>query len=143
MSNCCNTSCSSAKHAKKMQCPVCDKPGNEVSQQTITQHISSPWKWKPTTDRFFFCDNANCKVTYFGDDDSTINMSQLRTLIGIKHKSEDALICYCYGVTRQIAKNNPQAKAFVIEQTKNKHCDCVNRNPSGQCCLKDFPDPIL
>jgi hypothetical protein len=27
----------------------------------------------------------------------------------------------------------------VIEQTRLHNCACDVRNPSGRCCLKDFP----
>ncbi|MCK5920792.1 MAG: hypothetical protein KAG66_07615, partial [Methylococcales bacterium] len=53
-----------------------------------------------------------------------------------------ALLCYCYGVTCQQALNNPDAKAFVLAQTKLKNCACDTRNPSGRCCLKDFSKDV-
>jgi hypothetical protein len=35
--------------------------------------------------------------------------------------------------------DNPGTREFVVEQTKLKHCACEVQNPSGKCCLKDFP----
>jgi len=37
------------------------------------------------------------------------------------------------------AATQPDAKSFVIEKTKGHFCECEARNPSGKCCLKDFP----
>ena len=34
---------------------------------------------------------------------------------------------------------NKEIKDFVIKSTKEKTCACTTRNPSGKCCLKDFP----
>ena len=31
------------------------------------------------------------------------------------------------------------ARAYIIRQTKRRTCACDVRNPSGQCCLKNFP----
>jgi hypothetical protein len=56
----------------------------------------------------------------------------------------DKLLCYCFGITEKVyleaLKKNKQniIKDFVIYQTKNNHCHCVESNPSKKCCLKDF-----
>ena len=76
---------------------------------------------------------------YFGQDNSVIKQSDLRTKVGVKDKSEQAIICYCFGVTKDEAYRYPDIKTFVIEQTKKKICACESMNPSGKCCLKDFP----
>jgi len=87
----------------------------------------------------FFCRDPDCEVVYFGEDNSVILKTELRTEVGIKDKSEQAMICYCFGVTHAAASRSPHIKAFVIEQTRNQLCACEIRNPSGKCCLKDFP----
>ena len=76
---------------------------------------------------------------YFGQDDSLIKKSDLRTAVGIKDRSDNSLVCYCFGVSVKEATRNPEAKEFVIEKTKKQICECEARNPSGKCCLKDFP----
>lgn len=50
-----------------------------------------------------------------------------------------SLLCYCFGITWQDYFDDPAVKQYVIEQTKNGNCECASQNPSGQCCLKDFP----
>ena len=78
-------------------------------------------------------------MVYFGQDDSIIEKHELRTIVGVKDKSQESPICYCFGVNRQEAATSIEAKAFVIKNTKNHTCACEIRNPSGKCCLKDFP----
>ena len=73
------------------------------------------------------------------DDDSMFFQSELRTWIGLKDPTQDAPICYCFGVTRREAQRNPQVKDFVKEQTRQSRCACTTFNPSARCCLKDFP----
>jgi len=111
----------------------------EVSIVTIAHHIKEPWNWKNKEQGYYFCDDPECDVVYFGQDNSIIQKQQLRTPVGIKQKSEESLICYCFGVNRHEASTNIKAKTFVIKNTKNHTCACEIRNPSGKCCLKDFP----
>ena len=107
--------------------------------RTIAHHLNEAWNWRPTATRYFFCDDPACELVYFGDDGSTILKSQLRTQVGA-HKVPDArLLCYCFGVTLGNFLNNPVTRDFVVVQTKSGQCSCETSNPSGRCCLKDFP----
>ena len=139
MSDCCSFNKESEQHPKRHVCPKNGKPYLEVPYGTVLHHIKKPWELALKEMPYYFCDDPLCNVVYFGLDDSTIKKNQLRTQVGIKETSEDALICYCFGVSKTEAKTNDQAKVFVIEQTKNSTCSCTTHNPSGRCCLKDFP----
>ena len=143
MSDCCSSSLSgscneSPKVAKKLPCPQCNKKGTLLSISTIYHHLKQPWAWKGKRD-YYFCDNSDWAVAYFDDGKNLINASELRTTIGVKTQQADDLICYCYGVSLQAARENPHIKSFVVEMTKHGSCACETRNPSGRCCLKDFP----
>ena len=107
--------------------------------RTITHHIKDAWTWQPTGHRHFFCDDPACEIVYFGDDGSTIPRSQLRTRVGLKELSDNSLLCYCFGITKADFSVNPATKDFVVAQTKAGLCSCETSNPSGRCCLKDFP----
>ena len=110
-----------------------------MSAKTISHHLKQPWKWKDGGVRYFFCEDAACDVVYFGDDDSTIAKAQLRTVVGVKETSYDAPACYCFGVSKADTINDPGLREYVMFQTKHAQCACDVRNPSGRCCLKDFP----
>lgn len=139
MTNCCNTS-QSTTHPKKHTCPVNGKPYNMVPLDTVMHHIDSPWNHPLTEQTYYFCSDPECDVVYFGTDNTTIDKASLRTKVGIKEQTDDSPICYCFGVNHQQSKNSPETKAFVIEQTRNHTCSCTTSNPSGRCCLKDFPN---
>ena len=141
MSECCTSSSCNNTDPKKHRCPVCAREHSEVSVRTIVHHLKDAWTWQPTGRRYFFCDDPACEVVYFVDDGSTILRSQLRTPVGIKELSDESLLCYCFGVSRADLSANPATKDFVIAQTKAGQCSCDTRNPSGRCCLKDFPKP--
>lgn len=145
MSDCCGNTCSnnSANEQnslpRKFACPVNAQQYIEVEKKTILQHIKSPWENNLQEEKYYFCDDPNCDVVYFGLKGSVINKTELRTLIGKKEESEDALVCYCFGVSKALAAQNAKIKTYVTQQTKEKNCACDVRNPSGRCCLKDFP----
>ena len=146
MSSCCgspdNSNTEKTKSARKFACPVNKTEYVSVDIKTMLQHIKSPWLQSLNEDAYYFCDDPDCNVVYFSNTGSTINKSELRTQVGIKEESPEALICYCFGVTKALAHNDNELKAYVTQQTKEKNCACDIRNPSGRCCLKDFPKPI-
>ena len=140
MSECCeNNTCDKSSGPRKFSCPVNEMQYAEVSKKTILQHIKTPWEKNLTEQKYYFCDDPGCDVVYFGFDGSVINKSELRTEVGTKETSEKGLVCYCFGVSKFLAQQNPEIKNFVTQQTKEKNCACEIRNPSGRCCLKDFP----
>lgn len=139
MASCCSSLNGKTTHPNKHRCPVNGIEYAEVSARTITHHINNSWQWDNKGQRYFFCDDPNCDIVYFGDDDSVILKSQLRTKVGAKVVSDEAMLCYCFGVTKADALNDPSIKDFVVTQTKLGLCSCDTRNPSGRCCLKTFP----
>jgi len=136
MSNCCSkNSPASQRHT----CPENSQEYGKVPYKTILHHVKAPWNLALKEQAYYFCSDPGCDVVYFGSDDSTIHKEQLRTRVGIKERSNDALICYCFGVSKAVALADEKVKAFVIEQTRRSLCSCTTRNPSGKCCLKNFP----
>lgn len=135
MSDCCSTSLTSKATPKRHKCPVNGKEYKEVSARTIIHHIKEPWAWKKANQTYYFCDDPECEVVYFGQDNSVINRAELRTAVGIKEKTASALLCYCFGVSFAEASANPEIRQFIIEKTKSNLCACETRNPSGKCCL--------
>lgn len=139
MSDCCSLSDSKPVHPNKHRCPVNGIEYAEVSARTIAHHIKHAWQWDGNGRRFFFCEDPDCDVVYFGDDDSVILTSQLKTEVGVKTTAEHATLCYCFGVTRADALNDPAIRNYVVAQTRLGLCSCDTSNPSGRCCLKNFP----
>ena len=138
MSDCCSTHCRTESFPRKRKCPVNGKEYGAVSPKTIKHHIKEPWLWKVKHQGYYFCSDPDCSVVYFGQDDSVIEKESVRTEIGVKEQSENALVCYCFGITKAQAKISTLARQFVIEETRQKQCACETRNPSGKCCLSDF-----
>lgn len=139
MSECCETDSSDSRTPKKYRCPINRKEYSSVGIKTILHHLATPWRRDPGSQAWYFCTDPNCDVVYFGLDDSVILKSELRTVVGVKDKSDERIVCYCFGVTCAAAKENPAIYDYVKEQTRQSLCSCETSNPSGRCCLKDFP----
>jgi len=138
MSDCCGTS-NDKSSAAQVVCPGCLNKGHKISQDTLLHHVAYPWRIKDPSEKYWFCPNFDCHVAYYDSEKNQFTKDQLRTKIGIKEADKDTLICYCFGVSQNDALQNPEIKKFVAEQTKLAKCACTTRNPSGKCCLKDFP----
>lgn len=139
MTDCCSKDSPGSSSPRKKCCPGHGGDCSGVPYKTVLHHISEPWSLQLKDQAWYFCDNADCDVVYFALDDTVINKDRLRTRLGVKDKSDDAPVCYCFGVTRSQALSDSTIREYVVEKTRNKLCDCSTRNPSGRCCLKDFP----
>ena len=141
--SCCNSSSCEQTGTKsaprKLNCPVNGKAYLSVEPKTISHHLKQSWKWSAVEQGYYFCSDPECDVVYFAEDGGVIQTSELRTAVGVKEMKPDSLICYCYGVTLDDAKSDATIKEFVIQKTKVDECACDTRNPSGRCCLKNFP----
>ena len=139
MTECCNNS-SCNGYPKKAVCPVNGQLYSRVERKTLLHHLSKPWQLDIPEQGYYFCDSKDCDVVYFGEDSSTFTQAELRTQVGQKSDHPQRTLCYCFDVTQQDALTHNEApNLFVIEQTRSGSCDCEIRNPSGRCCLKDFP----
>lgn len=139
MTHCCSTSNSPPPRAA---CPANGQYYPQVSLRTVLHHVTKPWQRELSSQAYYFCDDPDCEVVYFGDDQQLIRKDALRLTVSQKSRASDRHICYCFDIrlTDLLSGNNSvKLKSFVTEKTRSSTCDCEIRNPSGRCCLKDFP----
>ena len=139
MTECCVSRISDREPPMRHRCPVNGKEYGAVGYKTIIHHLSDPWSKDLIEQGYYYCSDPDCNVVYFGQDDSLITKSELRTKVGAKENIPERTVCYCFGVSYAEAENNEVAVSFVIDKTKKSLCSCETSNPSGHCCLKDFP----
>ena len=151
MSDCCATSGESENENEneskpktlKRECPACHQLCLNVQTKTILHHLKEAWNYDLSDENYFYCRTKSCDVVYFSNDgngnEKTLLKTDLRTAIGIKEQDDNTLICYCFGINKAEAVTDKKIKDFVIAQTKESNCTCETTNPSGRCCLKDFP----
>ncbi len=142
MSDCCNSSSDNTvtnKALTRKACPSCKEIGLSVQYATVLQHVKQPWGKRRDNQGYFFCHSTDCDVVYFSENDTKISKAEVRNLIGIKEiENDDALLCYCFDISRKDYRKKPNLKAYVVGLTKDKICSCDTKNPSGRCCLRDF-----
>lgn len=138
MTSCCSSTTDKSQKNLKHPCPGNNKSYATVSLNTILHHLKNPWQWQEKEQNYYFCDDPDCDVIYYGEDNTIIQQNRLRTPVGIKNQTPKAMICYCFGITYSELEKDPQLRQFVIDKTKNNHCACKILNPSGRCCLKEF-----
>lgn len=142
MSNCCG---GSTKIDKKAMCPECQGEYKLVPLDTVLHQLASPHNQSIKEQSFYFCSSPECNIVYFGSAGDCYSVEQVRSPIGQKQTEPSRLICYCFDISAQAAADDldengaSNIKEFVKAQTQAKRCACDIRNPSGKCCLVDFP----
>jgi len=115
----------------------------QISCRAVLHQIRQPWRRDLTAQQYYFCDDPNCEVVYFGDNQQVFLQNDLRQPVGQKSTAPDKPVCYCFDIRLtdlQTDNDRIRLKSFVTEQTRSSACDCEIRNPSGKCCLRDFPN---
>ncbi len=141
MSDCCDHS-----PGGKRRCPDCGNVSGTVSLQTLLHHIRSPLNQHLGEQARFFCGTPDCATVYFSAAGERYRLKDLRTPVGQKSHDPDRTLCYCFGIShKQVMDEEASAgcgfsRTFVEQQTRLKNCACEVRNPSGRCCLRDFPE---
>lgn len=139
MTVCCESKTSRGIPPKRARCPANGKQYSSVGVNTILHHLAEPWRNGLKNQPYYYCTDVDCDVVYFGRDESVISKSALRTKVGVKDDSPGRSVCYCFGVSYAAAENDEAAREFVMAMTRQSLCSCETSNPSGRCCLKDFP----
>ena len=139
MSDCCTSSSGSQSKTLKRECPACKQIALGVPIRTMLHHIKDVWLYRLSGEQYYFCRTQDCDVVYFEENGEILSKADIRTRIGIKEQDDNTLICNCFGINKAVAATDKKAKEFVVKQTKESSCACETANPSGRCCLKDFP----
>jgi hypothetical protein len=147
MGDCCLGKVEDARQEKLkvLECPQCQGLMKPIDRNVLIHQVMAPLNQSIPVEIFFFCSKTNCRAVYFSPSGFVVETTDMRYEISEKLASEERTICYCYGITyRQVVNEikkdgHSTSKEFVVEQTKLKNCACDVRNPSGRCCLKEFP----
>ncbi len=141
----CNTPPEPAPVPKKSACPACATSGRLIERKTLLQQLKHAYLISAPPEPFYFCGGRSCDTVYFSQAGTTYAQDALRQKVGQKSTDSSRTLCYCFDVTadtveKELAESGTSAaKEFVMAQVKLKTCACDVRNPSGSCCLPDFP----
>jgi copper chaperone CopZ len=150
--------------AAGLLCPACRKKGRRVSRATLRALLQDEYAaqimagddlhcasngesapgCKPVTEDtgWRFCDAPECHVVYYSEGgDLSFTKSHLRVAVGIKEKTGDRPLCYCFGHSVESIKEELRSKGRsdavedIRRKMKDPGCRCEVTNPSGSCCL--------
>jgi hypothetical protein len=92
---------------------------------------------------YCFCACPACETVYFGDAGDRFGTGDLRVPVWQKQVSGDRLLCYCFGETESVIRDEllqhgrTDVVARIREHIAAQRCACDVRNPRGVCCLGD------
>ena len=112
-----------------------------MGHTTVLHQVQRPWEQPLQSGPYYFCSSADCDLVYFNLQKTRIGRDQVRQPVGQKQTGNARLLCYCFGATLDDWLQNPGVREFLSAQTQAGACACETRNPSGRCCLGDFPKP--
>src|SRR5688500_357680 len=86
------------------RCPECRALGKPVSTVTL-KHMVNP-KLLEAVNRpgFQFCRSPHCDVVYFHANGVRLHKADVRVRVGLKETDEPVPICYCFGFTEAMAR---------------------------------------
>lgn len=141
MADCCTVK-DAAPAPTVMNCPASgtkSKRADALTVKALVRHL--PFGLGKV--QYYFCEAPGCDVVYFAADPgaATFRRGDVLVRVGVKEPGDNALLCYCFGVTRNDIREeitrtgNSTATDRIRAEVKAGHCACEVKNPSGKCCL--------
>ncbi len=147
MSECCSAESSRSAAATepaagtKIDCPRCGQAGQPVALQTLKHQVKPGHLESVEAGAFSFCRTATCDAVYFNDRGTVLTKADVRERIGAKETEDPVLLCYCFGFTEAMVRDEIGATGRctipqrIAAEVRTGNCACEIRNPQGSCCL--------
>lgn len=138
MEDCC---CNGEGHGSAGRCLACQAMGRPVSVITLKHMVKPEFLGMVEKPGFCFCPTAWCEVVYFHSDGNRLEKKDVRVRVGLKESENRVTICYCFGFTEGMVRQEIEATgactvpAKISAEVRARHCACEVRNPQGSCCL--------
>jgi len=145
MSSCSPVNSSEGIAPAVMACPVNAARSKRVDILTLRSLVRRlPLRMPPV--QYYFCEAVDCDVVYFASDPQApvFRRNDLWVRVGAKEKAGSALVCYCFGFSREEIADEVRktGKSAIFErvaaEVKAGNCACEVKNPSGKCCLGEI-----
>ncbi len=123
-------------------CATCKDEGRPVSRKTVLLMLNPHLLEQALTGAFCFCQARDCPVVYFEENSNRVfTKDDLRTIVGLKAKTDPIPLCYCFGFEESHVRDeifrtgNTTIPERISRLIREGLCACETRNPSGACCL--------
>ncbi len=143
----CSKECNTCQTACGKSCPVCQKNGILVPNDTVialTNSLNIMMNQK-----HYICVNPICDVVYFSEDDRVIKKEEVKVDVWFKKHNKNYIVCYCRNITLQdimhsVIKDNIETKDEIIKHLnkENVKTNCLINNPLGKDCDRLFENAI-
>lgn len=142
MADCCAVRPGATKEPTTgVACQQCGRPGKPVDRITVDALLKPELRAGLNGTRYVFCETPDCPVVYVALDGTRFTKDQIRVRVGLKETEDPILVCYCFGVTERMIREEMErtgrstASSRIRAEVKAGHCRCEVENPSGRCCL--------
>ncbi len=141
MTDCCNGASATCGSEETQPCPSCHRPGKPVARKTVEALVQPELRDGLKGKAYCFCETPTCPLVYYSDDGARVLKQQLRVRVGLKETDDPIPLCYCYGITERMIRDEikqigrSMASARIRAEVRAGNCRCEVENPSGRCCL--------
>jgi hypothetical protein len=123
-------------------CARCGSASRLVTRRTVLLMLRPELLDRAGEGEYRFCADPDCRVVYFTEGGGPcFTTDDLRVRVGLREREAPVPLCYCFGFDEQGAREEiartgqcliPRRISALIKQGM---CACLERNPSGACCL--------
>ncbi|MCI0428435.1 MAG: hypothetical protein L0Z46_10510 [Nitrospiraceae bacterium] len=144
MTECCKTLGEPTKQGDRFLCHQCGSEGQPVDRTTIDALLKPESPSQVNGSQYMFCETPHCPVVYYAADGTQLKKEQVRVRVGLKETEDPIPLCYCFGVTERMIREEIQrtgrsmAATRIRAEVKGGTCRCEVENPSGRCCLGEI-----
>ena len=130
-------------HMKGIQiCPTCGQPTLKIKEETVQSLLKEPSKITREKGKWQACVNENCETVYIKNE-LIVKKDEIKSVLFFKDKTDDAVICYCYKITKgdikQAVQHGCSTTGEVYKYLKSsKKGSCSTNNPLGKSCSNVF-----
>ncbi len=141
MTDCCKVPVEPHKQGSRLLCHQCGREGTLVERITVEALLKPEVRNAVTGGQYRLCETTGCPVVYYGGDGNQFRKDQIRVRVGLKETEDPVPVCYCFGVTERMIREEMQrtgrstASTRIRAEVKAGNCRCEVENPSGRCCL--------
>jgi hypothetical protein len=141
MTDCCKAPAVPTKTGSRLLCHRCGREGQSVDRTTIDALLKPESLSQVTGSQYAFCETPSCPVVYYAANGTQFKKEQIRVRVGLKETEDPVTVCYCFGVTERMIREEVAQTGRSISSTRVRaevkagNCRCEVENPSGRCCL--------
>jgi hypothetical protein len=123
-------------------CPNCGQPTLKVKEEAVKNQLANAQISYSKKSKWQVCVNESCDTVYI-QNDKLIKKNELKSPVFFKDKTDNALVCYCYKITKGEIKlaieNGCKSVGEVYKYlNKSKSGSCSSNNPLGKSCSSVF-----